>query len=258
MSGAVTISDVPDTDLVPGEGTHLRLSGAELTWLADLRAALGRYREHGDTGELDRAFVAARALIGALPGGGGGAPEIARLRWLADELDEFGELLTAAADEAGEAVAGACAELWTRLGLRSAPPRWTPDEHEAARMVFACACVREEPVGGGSVAHDWVGASLRRVSARRLAELLVAELCRGEAVWLRALDGGYGSLRHRCAPRTPFRSRGLSDLLRSDEDCRAAVAARLERWVAAGCDRAQLPAELEAAVVHVRTPSRLA
>ncbi|HZE03895.1 MAG TPA: hypothetical protein VE127_01655, partial [Solirubrobacteraceae bacterium] len=65
-------------------------------------------------------------------------------------------------------------------------------------------------------------------------------------------------VRHRCARRTAWRSLGLSELLRDDEVARSAVTRRLERWVADGGLVATLPAELEAAIVHARTPARFA
>ena len=154
---------------------------------------------------------------------------------------------------AAESVARTAVALWEDLGLRSAPPHWGPDEHEAARTVLACACAVP-----GATAPEWLPGSLRRVSAGRIAQLLAGELARGEAIWRRTLGDGYGSLRHRCAPRTVLRSRGLSELLRGDASCREAVAERLEVWVAAGGTLSTLPGVLEAAVVHARTPSRLA
>ncbi|HEY6526570.1 MAG TPA: hypothetical protein VIY10_22480, partial [Solirubrobacteraceae bacterium] len=68
----------------------------------------------------------------------------------------------------------------------------------------------------------------------------------------------YESVRHRCARRTTWRSLGLSDLLRGDELSRTAVTRRLERWMADGGLLPTLAGELEAAIVHARTPARFA
>jgi hypothetical protein len=242
----------PDVALIGG--THLRLTGPELAQLDALRAALARHGETGDPLELERGFDAARALIAAMPGTEPGArPDLDSLRRLSEGLPEFAELLCTAADASAAAVAAAGTRLWSALDLQSPTPEWTLAEHRAARTVFACACGPAARKGA-----EWLPASLRRISASRIADLLCRELSTREAVWLRALGDGYGSLRHRCAPRTMFRSRGLSELLHDDPDCMAAVRARLERWVAAGADLPALAGELEAAVVHARTPARLA
>jgi len=143
--------------------------------------------------------------------------------------------------------------MFTSLDVTARAPRWSAAERDTARMVFAYAC---GPVTAKS--PEWLARSLRRISAPRIAAQLCAELARRESVWTAALGDGYASLRHRCAPRTRIRSRGLADLLRADADCRAAVTARLERWVISGGALQELPRELEAAVVHVRTPARLA
>jgi hypothetical protein len=249
----VLITD-PHVDVALTDGTHLRLTGPDLARLAALRSALARHAETGDASELQRGFDAARALIAAMPGSRAGEPpDLDGLRRLADRLPEFAELLCTAADASSAAVAAAGARLWSALDLRSPAPAWTAAEHQAARTVFACACGPAERRGS-----EWLPASLRRISAARIAEQLCGELSAREAVWLRALGDRYGSLRHRCAPRTMFRSRGLADLMRDDPDCMAAVRARVERWVAAGADLPALAGELEAAVVHARTPARLA
>jgi hypothetical protein len=126
-------------------------------------------------------------------------------------------------------------------------------------MVFACACDPAASTGPAATpGAQWLQASLRRIAASRLAGLIADDLCRSEAVWLTALGERYGSLRHRCAPRTSRRSRGLAEMLAADPETRRAVTRRLEGWVAAGGHPHELPAELEAAVVHARTPSRLA
>ena len=100
---------------------------------------------------------------------------------------------------------------------------------------------------------------LRSLAAARIGQMLAAELTAGEDVWPIALGDRYGSVRHRCAPRTTWRSRGLSDLLRIDlghppggGDATGAMADR-RRATSIG-----LAAELEAALVHARTPARFA
>ena len=191
--------------------------------LAELQAALARYRSRRGAAALEPGLAAARRLLAETPGAG--SLDAPGLRAFAEVCPAFAELITAAADEAGQAVATGHAELWTRLGLRGDPPVWTPAERDAARMVFARAC---SPVAVPD--PGWVPTGLRRLSAARLGRRLTVELAGAEAVWLKALGGRYGSLRHRCAPRTTFRSRGLADLLRDDESCPAAVAPPRGRW----------------------------
>ena len=227
-------------------------TGSREPALAAIRAALDGYARRGDAAELDRGLEAGRALVTAAHGAGA-IPDPQRLRELARACPEFDALLDVATGAAAEALVDAGARLWAELGLHRASPRWTATERAAARTIFACACAT--PAAAGT---DWLSASLRRVAAARIATTLCDELAGGEAVWLRILGGRYGSLRHRCAPRTARRSRGLSDMMRADPDCRAAVQRRAERWVSGGGWTDELAAELEAAVVHCRTPSRLA
>jgi hypothetical protein len=221
--------------------------------LFQLRTALGRYRASGSAAELSAAFPAAGGVIGALQIPAGGRPDLEQLRRLAETLPEFGELLSSAAGEAERIVCAGTTGVWHRLGLRSAPPTWTPAERDAARMVFACACAPTM-----EVAPVRFQAGLRALAAPRFAQLLGRELAESEAAWTRALGDRYESVRHRCARRTAWRSHGLSDLLRGDEIARGAVARRLERWMADGGLVATLAAELEAAIVHARTPARFA
>jgi hypothetical protein len=221
--------------------------------LFQLRTALGRYRATGSAAELSGAFPAAGGVIGALQVAVGGRPDLEQLRRLADNLPEFGELLTSAAGEAERVVCAGTIGVWRWLGLRSAPPTWTPAERDAARMVFACACAPALQMDSGRFQ-----AGLRALAAPRFAELLSRELAESEEAWTRALGDRYESVRHRCARRTTWRSLGLSDLLRGDDISRGAVARRLERWVADGGVVATLAAELEAAIVHARTPARFA
>ncbi len=65
-------------------------------------------------------------------------------------------------------------------------------------------------------------------------------------------------MRHRYARRTTWRDRGLADLLACDEATHSAVRRRLERWLTEGGRLPALAAELEAALVHERTPARFA
>jgi len=219
-----------------------------------LRDALARYRARSAPAELEGGFAAATAIVSALNGPRGSArADLEEMRALARALPEFGELLSSAAGEAQRLVFAGTAELWGALGLRSATPAWTSAEWETARMVFACACT---PAAQTNPAR--LQAGLRSLAAARFAELLGQELADSEEAWTRALADRYESVRHRCAPRTARRSRGLSELLRSDERARQAVVARLERWLTAGARLGALADELEAAVVHARTPARLA
>jgi hypothetical protein len=257
MCNGVVVSDEhrsePDTPDGGGAAGHALPSEAA-PQLRQLQGALRSYRSSGRQVELEAGFVAASALVAELgPPSHGQRPELEQMRRLAREVPEFGELLSAAAGEAESAVRSGIGRLWEALGLRSPSPCWTPAELEAARMVFACACGPEATSGG-----ERLQTSLRQVAANRFAGLLCMELTTGEQPWLRALADRYGSVRHRYARRTPWRSRGLAELIRSDETARLAVAKRLERWIAAGGQPATLAGELEAALVHCRTPSHFA
>ena len=248
-----------------GGGTTVARSGAlpsqlsvalppeAIPHLLELRAALGRYRTTAAPAELSGAFPHAGAMIGTMVSSVDGRPELEQLRGLANTLPEYGELLSAAAGEAERVVCAGTAGVWSSLRLRSTPPSWTPAERDAARMVFACASaptMRMDPVR--------FQAGLRAVAAPRFAELLCRELVESEEAWTRALGDRYESVRHRCARRTTWRSLGLSDLLRGDEISRKAVTRRLERWMADGGLLPTLAGELEAAIVHARTPARFA
>jgi hypothetical protein len=221
--------------------------------LFQLRAALGRYRATGSATELAAAFPAASGVIGALLRPAGDRPDLEQLRRLAETLPEFGELLSSAVSEAERIVCAGTIGVWHWLGLRSAAPTWTPAERDAARMVFACACAPAMEFEPGRFQ-----AGLRTLAAPRFATLLCREFAQSEAAWTRALGARYESVRHRCARRTTWRSLGLSDLLRDDDVARGAVTQRLERWMADGGLVATLGAELEAAIVHARTPARFA
>jgi hypothetical protein len=236
-----------------GPQVRVSLPPEAIAHLFQLRAALGRYRATGSATELAAAFPAASGVIGALQGPAGGRPELEQLRRLAQTLPEFGELLSSAVAEAERIVCAGTIGVWQWLGLRSAAPTWTPGERDAARMVFACACAPAMEFEPGRFQ-----AGLRALAAPRFAQLLCREFAGSEAAWTRALGDRYESVRHRCAPRTSWRSLGLSDLLRDDEIARGAVTRRLERWMADGGLMATLAGELEAAIVHARTPARFA
>jgi len=241
------------TGLPPSPHVRVSLPPEAVPHLFQLRAALGRYRATGSATELAAAFPAASGVIGAFQGPTGGRPDLEQLRRLAETLPEFGELLFSAGGEAERIVCAGTVAVWRRLGLRSAAPTWTPAERDAARMVFACACAPAMEFEPGRFQ-----AGLRALAAPRFAKLLCREFAESEEAWTRALGERYESVRHRCARRTTWRSLGLSDLLRDDEISRAAVTQRLERWMADGGAVGTLAAELEAAIVHARTPARFA
>lgn len=224
-------------------------------YLGRLRGALRRHIDDDVPGALEAAFAAAAPLVAALlePAAPATRPDLEQLRALAQALPELGELLSCAADEAERSVRTGVAGLWRSLGLRVAAPRWTVAEWEAARMVFACACAP-----GGSGDAERIRSGLRALAAGRFALALRAELAASEHAWTVALADRYESVRHRCAHRTLWRSHGLSELVRTDPACAEALTVRLERWIAAGGSAASLPGELEAALVHARTPARFA
>ena len=120
-------------------------------------------------------------------------------------------------------------------------------------MVFACACapaMRMDPVR--------FQAGLRAVAAPRFAELLCRELAESEEAWTRALGERYESVRHRCARRTTWRSLGLSDLLRGDEALAPGGHSPSRALDGRRRPAPTLAGELEAAIVHARTPARFA
>jgi len=233
---------------------QLELPAAAFPFLVRLREALACYRVYGAAADLQAGFNAAAAVIATVvqPQAGGRA-DLEEMRRLARTVPEFGDLLSCAAAAAEQAVCAGATGVWSTLGLRSPAPAWSSAEREAARMVFACACA---PAAQADAARMQDG--LRAVAAGRFAELLCRELAQGEDPWVRALGPRYDSVRHRCAPRTAWRSRGLADLVRADDATRRAVAIRLERWLARGGVVPALADELEAALVHARTPARFA
>jgi hypothetical protein len=218
-----------------------------------LRTALERYRGSGAVSELDAGFAAATAAIAALrdperltP------PDVDALRRIRDQLPELGELLQAAGDEAERSMRAGAQALWAALDLRSEPPRWEPVERAAADVAFVCALASP----GAGIQR--LRAGLTRLASKRWAALLVNELGAGEGVWVRALGERYPSVRHRCAPRKRRSDRGLAPLARDDERSRLALIVALTGWLSDGADFRGLPAALEAALVHSRTPARLA
>ncbi len=248
------ISPDPRDGPVPAAPTPLPVPPHAVPYLGQLHEALTLYSAGASPESLEPAFAAAVELMARVatvrPGG---RPDLAEMRRLADTLPEFGTFLSYAADEAGRMVAAGTAELWRTLHLASAPPAWTTGEHEAARMLFACAVAPFQ-----DAAATRLRAGLRSLAAARIARALATELATAEEPWVAALADRYASVRHRCAPRTAWRSRGLSDLLKIDPTSRQAVAHRMEQWLIAGGDPASLSGELEAALVHARTPARFA
>jgi len=239
-----------------------RLPASAAPQLARLRGALRRYRDHRVPGALEAAFAAAATIVaaadmgpdGSVPSPGPGArADIERLRSLALAIPDLGELLSCAADEAERAVEGGIALLWSTIGLRGTAPSWTSQEWQAARMVFACACA---PAPAPSPAR--LRESLRTLAAARFASAMCDAFAIDEAPWRRALGDRYDSVRHRCAHRTTWRSRGLAERLRTDDAARTALTARLERWICAGGEAPLLPSELEAALVHASARPRFA
>lgn len=238
---------------MPG-GAAISLPDQAAPYLHRLRQLLTQYRATAEPSELAGAFTAAAGLISTVASRpADGRPDTEEMRALAAGIPEFDTFISLAAGEAGRLGHRAVSDLWSRLGLRSPPPAWNDAEYEAARMVFACACA---PAQDPDPAR--VRSGLRALAAGRTAELLTAQLAESEGPWEAALGPAYASVRHRCATRTAWRSRGLSDLINGDESSRRAVRTRLERWLAAGGAPSALASELEAALVHARTPSKFA
>jgi hypothetical protein len=246
--------DVMPGGVQPPPGRELQIPPHAVPYARALRGGLARYRATSQLRDLEGAFVAAGALVAAVSERApSDRPDLEELRRLTRALPEFGELLSAAAGEAEQVVCAGTAGIWRMLGLSTVALSWTPAERGAAQMVFACACT---PVQQRDPARLQNG--LRALAAGRFARLLSAELADSEDAWARALGERYDSVRHRCAPRTSRRSRGLSELLRADQATLSAVAARLERWMVDGGALPTLAGELEAAVVHARTPAKFA
>jgi hypothetical protein len=222
---------------------------------AALHAAVSRYESSGSPRALDAAFAAAAVAVAGLRGERAGVPpELEEVRRLFEQLPDFERLVSIAVAEAERMAAAAGGRLWQWFGFRGEPPTWNEAERSRAQLLVACACA---PLDGRGA--QWLGPRLRRLSAARWAELIVAALRDADEQWWRgALGERYESVRQRCAPRTTWRTRGLAVLPGSDAATRTALHARLERWLAAGGDLERLPAELEASLVQSRTPARLA
>jgi hypothetical protein len=230
--------------------------GTELTrQVATLRAAVAAYQHGGSLAELDQAFVAAAGAVATIRGERAGQPpSVEEVSELFARLPEFERLVAIAVGEADRSARDAGVRLWQSFGLRSEPPRWSDEERWRAALLVACACA---PLTGHG--RGWLRERLLSLAAGRWAGLLVRELqASDEALWRRALGPRYESVQQRCAPRSSLRRLGLSDLLRSNPRATEALRQRLTRWLAAGGAFEQLPAELEAALVHGRTPARLA
>jgi hypothetical protein len=220
-----------------------------------LRVALERYEQGRSARALDVAFAAAAGAVAERRGDRAGAPpELSELRSLFEALPDYERLVNLAVAETERSVQDAGARLWTWFGLSTPPPRWNEGERSRARLIVACACAPlDEHVA------SWLGPRLLKLAADRWAGLLTAELRRAEEdLWRRVLGDHYESVWRRCAPRGRWRTRELADLLASDDELAGALERRLSRWLAAGALLERLPAEVEAAFVHSRTPSRLA
>jgi hypothetical protein len=217
--------------------------------------ALERYELSRSPAALDYAFGAAAAAVAGLRGSRADEPaDAVEVRRLMAELPEFDRLVSIAVHEAERAAHLAAQRLWEWFGLRSAPPGWDENERSAARVVVASACA---PLHGRGAA--WLRPRLLRLASDRWAGALAAELrSADEGLWRRALGERYESVRQRYAPRTRRRSGTLAQLFSKDERTVVALRKRLSRWLAEGGEFDGLPAEVEAAFVHARTPARLA
>jgi hypothetical protein len=223
--------------------------------LVHLRSALAHYERSPSPAALDEAFVAAAATVAALRGDRADEPaDATEVRELMTQLPEFERLVAWAVDEAERAATAGAIALWQWFGLSSAPPAWDDAERSGARVIVACACAPLQADGAGQLRTR-----LRRLATPRWARLLTDELVASdEAVWRRALGGRYESIHRRYAPRSRWRTGELRDVVGQDPATAEAVRARLARWLTDSGDFAALPAELEAAFVQSRTPSRLA
>lgn len=220
-----------------------------------LRRALDRYRRDGSASELDLAFAAAARAVAELRGERAGEPpEMSELKSLFDQLPDYQRLVEVAVGETERSVQAAGSLLWDWFGLTTPPPTWTEAERSHARLLVACACAPLD----ADVAN-WLGPRLLKLAADRWAGLLTAELRRAdEDLWRRVLADRYESVWRRCAPRSRWRTRELSDLLAADDAVAGALQRRLSRWLAEGAEIARLSSQVEAGFVETRTPDRLA
>jgi len=219
-----------------------------------LSTALERYEAGRSARSLDVAFAAAAAAVADLRGARASAPpDVSELRSLFEQLPDYERLVEVAVSETERSVRSAGARLWSWFGLESDPPRWNEGERARARLLVACACAPlDEHVA------QWLGPRLLKLAADRWAGLLVGELRRAdEDLWRRVLGERYESVWRRFAPRGRWRTRELADLIR-DDDVAGSMQRQLSRWLAEGGHVERLPAQVEAAFVHSRTPDRLA
>jgi hypothetical protein len=240
----------------PGnEGGLAAEPGGSVAPVLALRRALDRYEEDRSVQALDRAFAAAAHAVAERRGERASTPpEVDEVRSLFEELPEYEELVNLAVSETELSVQAAGVRLWDWFGLSTPPPRWSDGERARARLLVACACA---PLDQQVV--SWLGPRLLKLAADRWAALLTAEL-RGadEDLWRRVLGERYESVWRRCAPRSRWRTRELSDLLARDGDVAASLERQLSRWLREGARIERLADEVEAAFVHARTPARLA
>jgi hypothetical protein len=220
-----------------------------------LRVALARYEGGRSAGALDVAFAAAAGAVAERRAERAGvAPDVTEIRSLFDALPDYERLVQVAVAETERSVEAAGARLWDWFGLSSEPPRWNEGELDRARLLVACACAPLDSHVG-----EWLGPRLLKLASDRWARLLVAELRRAdEDLWRRVLGERYESVWRRFAPRGRWRMRELADLLARDDDVAGSLERQLSRWLAGGGHVERLPAEVEAAFVHSRTPDRLA
>jgi hypothetical protein len=220
-----------------------------------LRSAVTRYEGARSPSRLDEAFAAAAAAVATVRGARADEPpEVDEVRELFDQLPDFERLVSLAAGQAERSAAAAGARIWQWFAFASAPPHWNEAERWRARLLVALACAPLDGRGG-----TWLGPRLLKLAANRWAALILDELSGAdEQVWQRILGERYEPVRQLCAPRTTWRTRGISALLSTDAKTLATLSARLERWMSAGGDLERLPGELEASLVHSRIPTRLA
>jgi hypothetical protein len=234
------------------EAAQKRASSVEL-YLAALRVALDRYAFTGDPSTLDQAFAAAAAAIAVLRGHRAnercGATEARTMMSMLPELDR---LASVAVREAERSLHARACALWERLGLRSPAPTWYEIERSEARVLIVAACA---PLDGRSPMR--LGSGLIALASQRWAALLAAQLRAGdEELWRAALADRYPAVRRRYAPRTKWRTHGLSEGVASDRPLAQALHSRLSRWLADGLDFSRFPAELEAAFAHAHPGPR--
>jgi hypothetical protein len=242
-----SVNDGPQEGAVSGDASP---SSSE-----QLGQALAHYEQSRSPAALDHAFGAAAAVVAVRRGARADEPaDAVEVRRLMEELPEFDRLVSIAVHEAENAAQFAAGRLWEWFGLTSVPPCWDENERQAARVVVASACA---PLRGRGA--SWLRPRLLRVAADRWAALLAGELrTADEELWRRALGERYESVRQRYAPRTKRRSGNLAQVFAKDQRPVEALRKRFSRWLAEGGEFDGLPAEVEAAFVHARTPARLA